>query len=519
MSFNLIDEPWLPCIRADGKAEQLSLRDALVRAHEIRELFDESPLVTVALHRLLLAILHRNFGPANIEEWFQLWRRGRWNEEKLGDYFTRWHDRFELFHPERPFYQVTEIESAGRQPLSILFQELTTGNNTTLFDHTYEDAPPRIDASQAARGLIARQAFSVGFGKSSPFYFSDSPLIRGLTLLVYGDNLFETLALNMVRYTEDRPIPTVSGRDDLPAWEQEQPEQPRKEGTAPSGYLDYLTWQSRRIHLYAEGDPPVVRECQLQQGLKLADPAPFDPFKCYREDDKRGYVLVSFREERALWRDSHVLFQTADETHGRPGILNWISRLRRSPRAQEDGIKPAYRLAALGLTTDVGKAASVILWRHERLPLPFAYLENLDLLGDLRRAILYAEDAGRELRSAARTFAKLLLTPPEGTGLPPRKEDIEPIARRLAPERRFWPMLESPFLDLMKTLPDPDLDIDARSNELFGWRRRVRRAVLDTLESTLRDLNADTRELRAAAVAERALRRNLRRTLEAEETL
>jgi len=117
---------------ADGRATELSLADTVLRAHEIRELFDESPLVTVALHRLLLAILHRNFGPANTGEWFWLWRRGRWDEEKLGDYFTRWHERFELLHPKRPFYQVPEIADAGRQPVSILFQELATGNNTTL---------------------------------------------------------------------------------------------------------------------------------------------------------------------------------------------------------------------------------------------------------------------------------------------------------------------------------------------------------------------------------------------------
>jgi CRISPR system Cascade subunit CasA len=516
MAFNLTTEPWIPCVMAGGSSAELSLVGALARAHQISELFDQSPLVTVALHRLLLAILHRNFGPASTGEWFQLWRQGRWNEEKLGAYFTQWHDRFELFHPERPFYQVAEIADAGRQPVSSLFQELATGNNTTLFDHSCEDTPTLLDPAQAARGLVGRQAFSVGFGKSLPFYFSDSPLLRGFSVLVTGENLFETLALNLIRYDRENPIPATSRRDDLPAWEQEQPEQPRKEGTVPAGYLDYLTWQSRRIHLYTEGDPSTVRECQLQQGLKLADPTPADPFKYYRKDPKRGPVAVSFREERALWRDSHALFQAAGESYKRPAIFNWLAQLASLPPGKSSGIKPAYRFAAFGLATDEGKAASVTLWRQERLPLPLAYLEDLDLLGDLGLALAYAEDVGQDVRGSAWTFAKLLLTP-EGASSPLRREVIEPISRSLAPERRYWPVLESPFLNLMKTLPD--LDAGARDAELLRWRKEVRTAALEALEDTVRDLNASTRELKAVAITEREFRRNLRRGLETQETL
>jgi CRISPR system Cascade subunit CasA len=495
---------------------ELSLADALIRAHEIRELFDESPLVTVALHRLLLAVLHRNFGPGGTGEWFELWRHGRWNEEKLTEYFTRCHEQFELFHPERPFYQVVEMEEVRRQPASILFQELASGNNTTLFDHTYESAAPALAAARAARGLVARQAYSVGFGKSAPFYFCDSTLIRGMSLLVSGENLFETLALNLIRYDRENPIPWLRGQEDLPVWEQDQRKQPCKEGTVAAGYLDYLTWQSRRIHLFAEGEPPAVRECQIQQGLKLADPPPFDPLKSYRKDSKRGYVAVSFREERALWRDSHTLLEAGEQ---RPEIFNWLAQLARNPSAQAAGIRRAYRFAALGLATDEGKAASVTLWLHERLPLPLRYLEDGELRADLGRALACAEEVAEELRSASWTFAKVLLTPPGEGGRIPRREDIEPIARNLAPERRYWPALEPFFLRFMTRLADPNVDAAAREVELFAWRKLVRNTARSALEETLRDLSTTTRELRAVAVTERAFNRNLRRTLESQEEL
>jgi len=515
-SFNLLDEPWLPCAMLDGSAAELSLTDALLHAHEIRELFDESPLVTVALHRLLLAILHRNFGPAGVPEWFALWRRARWDETKLTPYFSRWRERFDLFHPKHPFYQVPEIENAGRLTAATLFQELSAGNNPTLFDHTNETAPPRFSPAQAARGLVARQAFSVGFGKSKPFYFSDSPLLRGFSVLVTGDNLFETLALNFVRYNEENPIPRASKREDLPVWEQEHRVQPRREGSTPAGYLDYLTWQSRRIHLYPESESSAVQWCQLQQGLKLGDTAPLDPFKCYRKDKKLGFIPMAFREERALWRDSHALFLT-DESHQRPAVSNWIAQLASAPHVKSAGIRRAYSFAAFGLATGEGKAASVTLWRHERLPLPVEYLENSDLLADLKRALDDAENAGTTLRQCAWLLARALLTPPGAAGPQPRQDEIEPVARGLAPERRFWPALETPFLNLMTKLPCADAS--AREDERLRWRKEtVRPAAHKAFGAIVRDLDSGARELIAVALAERAFRRKLREGLESEET-
>lgn len=76
--FNLVDEPWIPCLMLeDNTREELSLGGVFARSREIRELYDPSPLVTVSLHRLLLAILHRNFGPRNLDAWRDLWVRGQ----------------------------------------------------------------------------------------------------------------------------------------------------------------------------------------------------------------------------------------------------------------------------------------------------------------------------------------------------------------------------------------------------------------------------------------------------------
>src|SRR5262245_6008272 len=73
-SFNLLEEGWIPCVMSDGEARELSLRNALIEADRIREIFDTSPLVTAALHRLLLAVLWRCFPMRGQAEWKTLWQ-------------------------------------------------------------------------------------------------------------------------------------------------------------------------------------------------------------------------------------------------------------------------------------------------------------------------------------------------------------------------------------------------------------------------------------------------------------
>jgi hypothetical protein len=50
----LIDSKCIPCILPNGKHEELSIKETFERVSEIQEIFDPSPSVTVAIHRLLL---------------------------------------------------------------------------------------------------------------------------------------------------------------------------------------------------------------------------------------------------------------------------------------------------------------------------------------------------------------------------------------------------------------------------------------------------------------------------------
>ncbi|MDQ3045148.1 MAG: type I-E CRISPR-associated protein Cse1/CasA [Chloroflexota bacterium] len=515
-SFDLVSEPWIPCIRLDGVAQEYSLEGVLRDGPQIRELFDPSPLVTVSLHRLLLAILHRShMGPTNMREWTELWRRANWDPDVTGEYLNRWRHRFDLFHPERPFYQVPEMpEAIARQPITLLFTEVSS-SRARLFDHASEAMPVAVRPAVAARYLVAHQAFTIGFGKSDAgFYLRDGPLTRGYIVVTYGDNLFETLALNLQPYNAERPIPWRG--DDLPAWEHEDPAVRDKAGTAPLGYTDYLTWQSRQIHLFAAGNPPLVSRCQRRQNLDVAG-TPIDPFKCYVVDEQTGRRPRGLDTNRAIWRDSHTLLQPAGKAIQAPRAFATLARINTERQKGTIVARPVYRVGVFGIAAEIGNAANVLLWRHERLPLPLAYLEDQALADTLKQALDLAETSSDDLRVSCRLLAKHLLAPGVDVkgGREPHKDDISKLVTHLDTGRRYWARLEAPFRRLIVRLPRdtttaPEHPTGYGETELPAWAHQVRKVARDAFAETTRGLDQSARALKATVLAQRDLDRRLK---------
>ena len=515
--FNLTKEPWISCLMPDGTLKEFSLLETLAKAHEIREISDDSPLVVVSLHRLLLAILHRNFGPRNFEDWKSLWRKGFWDAEKLKAYFEsdKCKDRFNLFDEERPFYQYPQVLKASNKeadisPLEILMQERAAGNNATLFDHNFEDKPNLYSAATATRYLVARQAFSIGFGRSHPFYFSDSTIIRGFTYLAYGKNLFETLALNLVVYDRrGKPMPTEDDDGvclDKPFWEQDELLQATErddKGTTLKGYLDYLTWQSRRIKLFLNEDNKTVSLCQIQQNFKLKTENIFDPFKTYQSNEKEGWKPKGLVPNKSLWRDSHTIFRKTDATTQQAVLFKHLANIWKSVNKGEIVGKKNYGLSVFGLATEINKAASILVWAHERLPLPLVYLDNENLLADLQSALNFVEEIAKILGQSVNNLAFHLMPKPptenKGNDEKRNKKDWEKaqiLARNFQAMPTYWSTLETSFQNLLSKLP-----IDKMA-AMSDWCAFVLETARDAFSRTANSLSGAAREQKAIVEAE-----------------
>jgi CRISPR system Cascade subunit CasA len=525
-SFNLIDEKWIPCTLRDGRAEPLSLRDALVGAHEVLETADASPLVTAALHRLLLAILHRNFGPENESAWEKLWKAGKFDANRLDEYFRKWRDRFDLFDERRPFYQSAAVANAKLSPIAKLAHELASGDNATLFDHTCEAFPAPFAPAEAARHLVAHQCFCPGGtvtrrrgeGPSA----AGSPLFKGAIALVRGGNLFQTLMLSLHAYNTSRPFEGRS--EDLPAWERDS--EPASGKRTPAGYLDLLTWQSRRIWLRPVlvdstamvGDAVIMRGSELPEDYSLHAK---DPVLAFRRNEKskegNPWPVLAFREGRALWRDSLTLFQSVGAESSRPMILDWLNDLA------TEGIIEYGQTLSLDLLGLASERAKLLFWRHERLPLPLPYLNDTALLAGARQALKCAEQAGRALNKAVWTLAKFLLPAPGAASgaRQPQAEEVSRLRDSLSPDGLYWPRLEPFFARFLIDLP-PDRSSLEDGTHLYGtralpaWCTEVRRAASDSLKQITRSLDGSARSLKAVAVAEHSFDADLKRALPAD---
>jgi len=523
-TFNLLEEPWIPCVWHDGRLEPLSLRDTLVQAHEIREVYADSPLTVAALHRLLLAVLHRLFGPKDRWAWADLWQdgQGQWDVQRLDNYFAEWHTRFDLFDEQHPFYQVaqfpSDIKPPKAQPISQLAPEMASGNNIALFDHHFDLYPELVSAAEAARRLVTIQAFTIGFGISyaqsgKKIHFRDGPCARGSLFLVQGDSLFQTLLLSMREYPDTGSRLPDDPDEDKPVWEMDDPFVPSRD--VPFGYLDYLTWQSLRVKFL----PPVVndegilvKQVYRIQGLGLDKGEVFDPLKSYSESEKGEFKVRGFSGARSLWRDSVALFELVGDKKSHNSPENWrlLASLVHPGRVLQK--KQVFRYSAYGLATEKGKAKNVILWRYERMPLPLDYLADETAVARLRGAIKLAEDVEWQLRVARDWLIWLgWFKPKEDREFDKWKKakdyrkskgdkSFQALQKKFPAARHYWWRLEEPFRRVMTGLAGEGAD-----QALLEWRQILRGAAEAAFRETETTVAPTPLVLKAIVKAEEQL--------------
>jgi CRISPR system Cascade subunit CasA len=439
-TFDLTREPWLPCERPDGSIVELGLVHAFHQAHELRALRDGSPLVTAALHRLLLAILHRCLGPPDLARWRELYAAGRFDATVIDHYLTAGRQWFDLFHPERPFYQVPGLKE--RYPADAAWRLVPERSNwgpgTHLFAHRDGRRPQVLAPSAAARHLVALQAFVPGGlvkKAGEPDSASAGPLNRGAVVLLRGESLFETLLLNLVTYAPEADQPIAGhGRADLPCWERPAPRlgPPRR----PEGWLDLLTWQSRRLELVTDG-AGAVSGVVLCVGETLDGEGLLDPMVAYKRHPRLGFVPVEFDVERVVWRDLHALVRPLDGDTIAPRALQQVARRELA------AVIPRERRLMVDVLGQRGDQAKILLVRGERFPVTPKLLADETCGAAVKAMLELCEEVASALHRALRVVARASLAPGERKA--DEKKDVTPLVRSLGAEQAYWATLGGAF--------------------------------------------------------------------------
>lgn len=371
MEFNLLDEPWIRVMTEDCTVVERSLMQVLLNSHQYQRLADELPTQDVALLRLLLAILQTVFyrvdpegeddpiedRAAAIRRWQALWNAGRFPVQPIRTYLETWKDRFWLFHPEHPFYQVPAAAVGTKFKASKLNGELSeSAHKMHLFPLRDGEEKETLSYAEAARWLVTLIGFDDSASTKKETGTGTGWLGDRVNVYAIGENLFETLMLNLVFLKDGRYV----WAENMPAWEQPTMTTAKKrEIPLPDNQAELLTLQSRRLILSREenrvtgfsstggdffGKEGRVNAFSEQMTLWRAGKTP--------KNAVPQFVPASVDPWRQMWRDFEVILGRREDTHI-PGVVAWLTELRR-----KNVIPRKYvHIASVGVTYDSKKGS------------------------------------------------------------------------------------------------------------------------------------------------------------------
>ena len=345
IEFNLIDEPWIRVMDSNCNISEVSLKDAILNAHNYKSLSGELPTQDIAVMRLMLAVLHTVFSRADengnecpledneeeaVDRWKALWKKGRFSEKAIDDYFEKWHERFWLFHPERPFGQVAGLTIGTDYDAPKLNGEISESSNKVRFFSMYSgNEKSSLTYPQAARWLLYLNAYDdtsskpTKEGKAKAGGSLPSPGVGWLGKLgliyITGNNLFETLMLNLILVNENKVQENQN-----PLWEQEKvSDAERTEIALPYDLAALYTLQSRRILLIRK-DNKVVSYKLLGGDFFEKENAFFEPMTVWSSPKKDNDIFTPKRHDssKQMWREFSVLFE--EKGNKQAGVVRWF---------------------------------------------------------------------------------------------------------------------------------------------------------------------------------------------------
>ena len=472
--MNLISEPWIPAIRADGQPDILSLHTLFEEAHVIRDLAVK-PHERIALMRLVTCIVQAALdGPADEDAW---------NESlpliqpQVALYLDRWRGSFELMGNGPRFLQVPNLqpgkESDEGSAATKLDLALATGNTSTLFDNLAADDRTLL-AARSAINLLTFQCFSpcgrIGValwnGRDTPGKGSSqhAPCCPSSMLhsLILGPSMLHTLHANLLT-RESVQYGYGPDRWGKPVWEMPvvRADDPVPTQNATMTYLGRLVPFSRAIRLHETG-----RSIILANGLEYPIFPAFQEATATVVNRDKKLALLPASTNRNLWRQLAAVSvhrRAGPGTVGGPLALSranntqdvtlWVGALVTDKAKIEDVVESTYSLPG-GMFSDFGRAA-------------------------YERGIAAAEEHERTLAQAIKTYASAL------------KVESPPYDRA---RQRFWTRVEQHLSQLFALARNPDLAADIENSE---WGHAVRAASFSAYEQTC--VRQSSRQLQAYA--------------------
>ena len=461
--FDLWREPWITLETFEGTLAVLSLRDALLQAHNHRTVYDASPLVIIGIHRLCVAVLQEMYAPKYVKHIAQIWQDGSFSADLITNFEASFGDRFDLFDQDAPFMQSADIpltpEKWGRgQSAGYLFHEEPPGTTPYFFNHQQEDKISYCPIC-AAKSLTTLPAFTSAGGAGNKASINGVPPIY---IIPTGETYFHSLVSSITTkkfqpdYDEDEL--------DLAWWRRSKPTiVGKRHELIEVGYLHSLTFPVRRVRLHPKSTDGgcctrcgrqtqyIIPEITFQMGEdRTATSWWRDPFAAYRLAKKEGEHPIAIRpvEGRATWREFGGLFLPHKEKQSgyRPTIIDQLEQ----DEIRKVRPKGNVQFQVIALRTDM--KMKMFEWELSGFTMPPALLSDDNIAQAVEVAIDFAKQCeGVIFRVFGKFFGKNLKQPRHAhlqqllkqtywdrLGTPFRQQFILSLTPHNANERKEW---------------------------------------------------------------------------------
>lgn len=358
--YNLLYESWIKVIDDRLNIMKVSLIEVLENAHKYKSLAGETPLQNFAVERLLLAIAITIFYKYDaegkeallnedeecdfeeseeveelvFERWKSYYDLGKFPIAVVADYLKKFEERFWLFHPETPFYQVPDTVLKENKYGTVYTTKCMLGNikesknKYTKHHFSMSDGEnlENVSDDELTRWIIHLMAYSINI--KIPTGIGTGRLGALGSIKIEGNNLFYELLYNLV------PIKINGSSSSLwgipkPIWEKEVKVEKGVQISPPDNLPELYTIQSRRIALYQEN---AVFEGKYVLAGGEYYPLEEDPVEQMtlweKSNDKKNPKIRPKKHKNSvqIWRefDSLVGAKNSAKT---PGLMSWIEKL------------------------------------------------------------------------------------------------------------------------------------------------------------------------------------------------
>jgi len=228
MSYNLLDEKWIPVLYGDGKTGRVGIWRALTHARTIRQIAASNPMDRVSLLRFLLAVLmwckeDAKSSLAALDE------NGTGIPENWLAKLKYKKAAFNLLGDGERFYQDESLKGQDSRPIGDLLVEFPGADSVNHMRHIVYDEFCGFCPACCVMGILRLSVWA----PANRFYPASVNPGSAAYAIIEGKNLFQTLCAN---------LPETNPQADHAPWlGNEQPNSPDA--------VAMLAWRPRRLWL------------------------------------------------------------------------------------------------------------------------------------------------------------------------------------------------------------------------------------------------------------------------------